>query len=94
MKNSTPVPSAPTRYGTIDAEILHVSNDAIADEARGLVYTARVLMKKSVMQVEDRLVNLAPGMAVTVEIKTGKRRLVEYFLSPLLQYTQESIRER
>lgn len=83
-----------TRYGTIDAEILHVSNDAITDEARGLVYTARVLMRKSVMQVEDRLVNLTPGMAVTVEIKTGKRRLIEYFLSPLLQYSQESIRER
>ncbi len=83
-----------TRYGTIDAEILHVSNDAIADEQRGLIYTARVLMKKSVMQVEDRLVNLTPGMAVTVEIKTGKRRLIEYFLSPLLQYTRESVRER
>jgi hemolysin D len=83
-----------TRYGTIDAEILHVSNDAIASEQRGLIYTARVLMKKSVIQVEDRLVNLAPGMAVTVEIKTGKRRLIEYFLSPLLQYSKESIRER
>lgn len=83
-----------TRYGTIDAEILHVSNDAITDEKRGLVYTARVLMKESVMQVEDRLVSLTPGMAVTVEIKTGKRRLIEYFLSPLLQYAQESIRER
>jgi hemolysin D len=83
-----------TKYGTIDAEILHVSNDAIADEKLGLIYTARVLMKKSVMQVEDKLVNLTPGMAVTVEIKTGKRRLIEYFLNPLLQYSRESIRER
>jgi len=33
-------------------------------------------------------------MAVTVEIKTGKRRLIEYFLSPLLQYKDESLRER
>jgi len=33
-------------------------------------------------------------MAVTVEIKTGKRRLIEYFLSPLLQYKDESVRER
>jgi len=35
-----------------------------------------------------------PGMTVTVEIKTGSRRLIEYFLSPLLQGVQESIRER
>jgi hemolysin D len=43
---------------------------------------------------EDKLVNLSPGMAVSVEIKTGQRRLIEFFLSPLLKYGQESIRER
>lgn len=46
------------------------------------------------MVVEEKTVNLTPGMAVTVEIKTGKRRLIEYFLSPLLQYENESLRER
>ena len=46
------------------------------------------------IQVEDKLVNLSPGMAVSVEIKTGQRRLIEFFLSPLLKYGQESIRER
>lgn len=33
-------------------------------------------------------------MAVTAEIKTGERRVIEYFLSPLLQYKDESLRER
>jgi hemolysin D len=33
-------------------------------------------------------------MAVTVEVKTGTRRVIEYFLSPLLQHGQESLRER
>jgi hemolysin D len=46
------------------------------------------------MQVEDRLVNLSPGMAVTVEIKTGTRSVMSYLLSPLLRYKQESLRER
>ena len=46
------------------------------------------------MQVDDRLVDLSPGMAVTVEIKTGERRIVEFLLSPLLRYRQESLRER
>jgi hemolysin D len=35
------------------------------------------------MQVEDKMVNLTPGMAVTVEIKTGRRRIIEYLTSPL-----------
>ncbi len=46
------------------------------------------------MQVEDRIVDLASGMAVTVEIKTGQRRIIEYLLSPLLRYGQEGLRER
>ena len=46
------------------------------------------------MQVEDNFVNLSPGMAVTVEIKTGARRIMSYLLSPLLRYKQETLRER
>jgi hemolysin D len=46
------------------------------------------------MQIDDRTVNLTPGMAVTVEIKTGSRQILSYLLSPLLRYRQESLRER
>jgi hemolysin D len=46
------------------------------------------------MQIEDKLVNLSPGMAVTVEIKTGSRRIISYLLSPVLRYRQEALRER
>ena len=46
------------------------------------------------MQIDDRLVNLTPGMAVTVEIKTGRRRVIEYLLSPLLRYRQDALKER
>jgi hemolysin D len=59
-----------------------------------LLYTARVSLEGAQMQVEDKMVNLAPGMAVTVEIKTGRRRIIEYVMSPLLRYRQESLRER
>jgi hemolysin D len=46
------------------------------------------------MRIENRTVNLSPGMAVTVEIKTGSRMILSYLLSPLLRYQQESLRER
>jgi hemolysin D len=64
------------------------------EKTGGLVYSARVKLEKSTIQVEGKAINLTPGMAVTVEIKTGKRRLIEYFLSPLIQYKDESLRER
>ena len=59
-----------------------------------LVYAARVSLDRKQMQVEDRMVNLSPGMAVTVEIRTGTRTVLSYLLSPLLRYKQESLRER
>jgi hemolysin D len=83
-----------TKYGTIDADVIDVSNDAITDEKNGLVYAARVLLQKSAIKLEAKRVNLVPGMAVTVEVKTGTRRLIEFVLSPLLRYKQESLGER
>ena len=46
------------------------------------------------MQIDERMVDLSPGMAVTVEIKTGSRRILSYLLSPLLRYQQETLHER
>jgi hemolysin D len=46
------------------------------------------------MLIDGTWVALSPGMAASVEIKTGTRRLIEYFLSPLFQAGQESVRER
>ena len=59
-----------------------------------LLYAARVSLDRNQMQVDDKLVNLSPGMAVTVEIKTGSRTVISYLLSPVLRYKQESLRER
>ncbi|WP_342722752.1 HlyD family type I secretion periplasmic adaptor subunit [Bradyrhizobium sp. B097] len=65
-------------------------------EPRGqeLEYAARVSLDRTQMQVEDKLVKLGPGMAVTVEIKTGRRRIISYVLSPLATHQQEALRER
>jgi hemolysin D len=83
-----------TIYGVINGTVVTVSHDAIQQEKGGLVYSTRVSMARGTMQVEEKTVNLTPGMAVTVEVKTGTRRAIEYFLSPLLKSAHESIRER
>ncbi len=87
-----------------------IANDRRDDKARGqpsgaegassepkdqeLVYAARVSLDRSEMEIEGRSVELSPGMAVTVEIKTGSRRIISYLLSPLVRYHQEVLRER
>lgn len=59
-----------------------------------LVYAARIALDRTQMDIDGKMVNLGPGMAVTAEIKTGKRRVIQYVLSPLLRYKQDSLRER
>lgn len=83
-----------TRYGLIEGKVRSISRDAVQVENGALVYAAAVTMDRSSMVVEGKEVSLSPGMNVTVEIKTGQRRLIEYFLSPLMQVKQESLRER
>ena len=83
-----------TLYGTIPGRVLAVSDDAASIEKVGLVYPSRVTMEQGTIQVDGKPVNLSPGMAVTVEIKTSQRRVIEYLLSPLLKSVKESLRER
>jgi hemolysin D len=70
--------------------------ESASSEPKGqeLVYAARVSLDRSEMEIEGRPVRLSPGMAVTVEIKTGSRRIISYLLSPLMRYNQEVLRER
>lgn len=83
-----------TQYGTLDGTVATLSDEAVQDETQRLIYRSIVHLADTALQVENRFISLSPGMAVSVEVKTGKRRLIEYFLSPLLRYRSESVRER
>ncbi len=83
-----------TKYGVIEGEVVSVSNDATVDEQRGLIYGMQVKMNKNTVRVNGMDVKLKPGMAVTAEVQTGHRRIIEFFMAPLLRARAESIRER
>lgn len=83
-----------TKYGVIDAELSDISNDAIQDEQLGLVYKARLKLAESSLSINGKAIHFSPGMTVSAEVKTGQRRVIEFFLSPLLRYKQESLGER
>ncbi len=73
---------------------LGTQNNTSEPSGQELNYSARISLNRTQMQIEERMVNLSPGMAVTVEIKTGSRTILNYLLSPLLRYRQETLRER
>jgi hemolysin D len=83
-----------TRYGTVSAGVHLVTADAVFDDKRGAIFPARLLLHADALQVDGKPIRLMPGMNLTAEIKTGRRRVIDYLLSPVLQAGQESLRER
>jgi RTX toxin transport system membrane fusion protein len=83
-----------TRFGTLSGEVKYISRDAMEDQQQGLVFPARIRLFSDTLIVEGEPVRLSAGMAVSAEIKTGRRRVIDYLLSPLQQYQSEAMRER
>lgn len=83
-----------TRYGLLNGTITEVSNDAVQDRKLGLTFPVRIRLETNRIHVDNRWITLTPGMAVTADIRTGKRSVIGYFLDPLLQTAKESMRER
>ena len=82
-----------TKYGVLHGEVLDLSPDATQTDT-GLIYKARIALNSSEIEVDNRIVALMPGMGVTAEIRTGKRRVIDYVFDPLMRYRNESLRER
>ena len=83
-----------TRYGTLHGRVVRVSADSVGDERQGLAYALRVALDDQYLEAGDGRVRLSPGMAAAIEVRTGERRLISFFLEPLLRYRDESLRER
>ena len=83
-----------TRYGTVAATVKSVVADAVNDDKRGAIFPAVLSLDRASIDVDGRRINLSPGMNLTAEIKTGKRRVIEYLLSPVQQHVNESLKER
>ncbi|HEY0836629.1 MAG TPA: HlyD family type I secretion periplasmic adaptor subunit, partial [Azospirillum sp.] len=83
-----------TRYGALPGTLLDVAADAAADDPQNATYKARIALERDTLRVDGRDVRLQPGMTVTVDIRTGHRRAIEYVLAPMLRLTGEAMRER
>ncbi|MEH6531235.1 MAG: HlyD family type I secretion periplasmic adaptor subunit [Photobacterium frigidiphilum] len=83
-----------TRYGTVEAKLMSISRDSTTDEKLGLVFPAQVKLQDNNITVEGKEVELSPGMSIVAEIKTDKRRIIDYLLSPIREYQSEALREK
>ncbi|MDR3509641.1 MAG: HlyD family type I secretion periplasmic adaptor subunit [Caulobacteraceae bacterium] len=98
-----------TRYGVLHATVVSVSRDALTEAKTqdsastdtsssssndSLHYMMRLRLHQDTMNIDGKTVQLTPGMMVTAEIKTGRRRVIDFLVSPLAKAAEEAGRER
>ena len=79
------------KYGIVKGSVTWLSPDAVEDDKLGLVYKMKVEMERQSINIDGMDTLLASGMSLSVEVKTGKRKIMEFFLSPIVKYTKESL---
>lgn len=82
------------KYGLINGVVTHISQDAIEDEKLGLVYDILVTPEKYNLMVDGQMLTINIGMGVTAELKVGKRRVIEFFVYPIIKYLDEGMSVR
>ncbi len=82
------------KYGILDGEVTVVSPNSIDDEQMGPVFEVYIEPKNTTLLVEGKEQTIKFGMTTTNEIKIGKRRIIEFFIYPLIKYMDESIKVR
>ncbi|KAF0192179.1 MAG: membrane fusion protein LapC [Gammaproteobacteria bacterium] len=87
-------------YGGLDGELEHISADTIrADDAAGKgrgenYYVIRVRTRKSYLGPNADALRIIPGMTAMVDIKTGKKTVLDYLLKPVLKARERALSER
>lgn len=83
-----------TRYGTLAGHVARLSEDAVHEPDAEPYFLAQVALDATQLRGRGRRLTVEPGMRATVELAMGRRRVVQYLLSPLLRYASEAARER
>ncbi len=79
------------KYGTIKGKVTWLSPDAFEDEKLGPIYKMKIELNEFSINVDGKMIAVSPGMSLSAEVKTNKRRIIEFFLSPIIKYAKESL---
>ncbi|MBF0240163.1 MAG: HlyD family efflux transporter periplasmic adaptor subunit [SAR324 cluster bacterium] len=87
------------KYGTLPAVVDQISADSTEHPQYGQVY--QLILRRPpdwsgegdpwTFRIKGEVRNVSIGMNVSAEIKTGKRRVIMFFLSPLIKTLDESV---
>jgi hemolysin D len=82
-----------TRHGTIEGRIESIGSDAVSDETLGPVFPVRVRLECG---AADKALcrQITPGMVATAGVRTGRRNILSFLMSPIDEAQIDAGRER
>jgi adhesin transport system membrane fusion protein len=83
-----------TIYGGLEAKVEHISADSIVDAQGNSYYLITVRTKKNYLGTQEKPLPIIPGMVASVDILTGKKRILTYLMKPILRAQSQALRER
>ena len=75
------------KFGTVKGKVVYISPTSFTSEQMGSVYLVKIAL------TDDNNIDIRPGLSGAVEIKTGRRTVMEYFLSPIMKGFGDSLKE-
>ncbi len=82
------------KYGLLHGKVKSISKNSIENEELGPIYETYITLNKDVLIVDGKEQKISTGMTLNAEIEIGKRRIIEFFIYPLIKYMDEGVSVR
>lgn len=82
------------KFGVLNGKVREISPDSIEDKERGRIFRVMVDLEDEALHYDNKNLKVYPGMSVSAEIKTRKKKVIDFFLEPFQTYKSEALRER
>lgn len=82
------------KYGLLQGKVKHIADDAIEDEKMGPIYEVLIEPQNYFLEYGHEQYAINSGMSITAEMKVGKRRVINFFIYPLIRYLDEGMSVR
>ena len=92
--DAIPEPDAQQLEQSAARELTSLIPTGNVQRMQNLVFPVTIELLDDRLDINGKAVLLQPGMAATVEIKTGERRILDYLLSPVAGVADEAMHER
>lgn len=82
------------KYGLLHGKVKSISQNSIENEELGPVYEIYITLDKNTLIIDGKEQKISTGMTLNAEIEIGKRRIIEFFIYPLIKYMDEGVSVR